>query len=290
MPPTEPPQLSPPDVIVAARDGATAQIARHGGHVCRWRTAGGVERLYLSPLPRQPGEPIRGGIPVIFPQFANRGPLTMHGFARTLPWTFGEAAVLPDGRGRLTAALADTPATRALWPHPFRLELTVTVGGDALAVELLVRNTGEASFAFTCALHTYFATLGEALRIDGLERRPYVDNISGAPGLDDHDGPLVVDRATGRFYFGVANPLRLRDRAARVAIEHDGFRDVVVWNPGANPPAPLPGLPPDGYRQFVCVEGAVIERPIQLATGGSWRGAQHMQAMGDAGLNHVATV
>src|SRR5512141_215643 len=125
---TDQPEPAPPDFALTARDGAAAHIAQHGGHVCRWRTADGVERLYLSPLSRQPGEPIRGGIPVVFPQFANRGPLPMHGFARTQPWTLGEQMLLPDGRASLIATLADTPATRALWPHSFRLELAVTVG------------------------------------------------------------------------------------------------------------------------------------------------------------------
>lgn len=273
---------TPPDFVLTARDGATAHIAQHGGHVCRWRTADGVERLYLSPLPRQVGEPIRGGIPVAFPQFANSGPLPMHGFARTQPWTLGEHTLLPDGRAGLVATLADTPATRALWPHSFRLELAVTVGGDALDVELVVRNTGDVPLEFTCALHTYFATRSEAVRIDGLQRRPYVDNIDSTPGLDDDDGPLIVDRATGRFYFGVADPLTLQDGAARVVIHQDGFRDVVVWNPGEHPPGPLPGLPPDGYRQFVCVEAAVIEHPVVLTPGAFWRSTQYLQAAGGA--------
>jgi glucose-6-phosphate 1-epimerase len=268
------------DFVLTARDGATAHIARHGGHVTRWRTADGIERLYLTPLPRQPGEPIRGGIPVVFPQFANRGPLPMHGFARTQPWTLGESTLLTDGRARLVATLVDTPATRALWPHSFRLELAVTVGGDALDVELRVRNTGDTELAFTCALHTYFATRSEAVQIGGLQRRPYVNNIDGTPGLDDADGPLIVDRATGRIYFGVADPLALQDDAARVVIRQDGFRDVVVWNPGAHPPGPLPGLPPDGYRQFVCVEAALIEQPVVLAAGTSWRGSQNVEASG----------
>ena len=280
---TEHSETAPADFVLTARDGATVHIAQHGGHVCRWRTADGVERLYLSPLSRQPGEPIRGGIPVIFPQFADRGPLPMHGFARTQRWTLGEHTVLPDGRARLAASLADTPATRALWPHPFRLELVVTVGADALDVELLVRNTGDAPFEFCCGLHTYFATRSEAVRIGGLARQPYFDNIAGTPGLDDDDGPLVVDRATGRFYFGVADPLTLQDHGARVVIRRDGFRDVVVWNPGANPPAPLPGLTRDGYRHFVCVEAAVIEHPVAQAPGANWRGAQYLQAAGDPG-------
>ena len=276
-------EQTPPDFVLTARNGATAHIAQHGGHVTRWRTADGIERLYLSPLPREPGQAIRGGIPVVFPQFANRGPLPQHGFARTLQWTLGEAQNLPDGRARLTAALTDSQATRSLWPHPFRLELAVTVGADALDLELLVRNAGGAPFEFCCGLHTYFATHSEAARIGGLQRRPWVDNNDGTPGLDDDDGPLVVDRATGRFYFGVADPLTLQDRGAHVGIRQDGFRDVVVWNPGANPPAPLHGLPPDGYRHFVCVEAAVIEHPVVLAAGESWRGMQHLKAAGDGG-------
>jgi len=274
-------QTQPPDFILTARDGGSAHIAQHGGHVTRWRTADGIERLYLSPLPREPGQAIRGGIPVVFPQFANRGPLAQHGFARTLGWTLGEAEQLADGRARLIATLTDSQATRSLWPHPFRLELAVTVGAAALDVDMLVRNTGGAAFEFCCALHTYFATHSEAARIDGLQRRPYVDNNDGTPGLDDDDGPLVVDRATGRFYFGAADPLTLQDRGARVAIRQDGFRDVVVWNPGAHPPAPLHGLPPEGYRHFVCVEAAVIEHPIVLAAGASWQGGQHLNAAGD---------
>src|SRR5205085_926570 len=102
----------------------------------------------------------------------------------------------------------------------------------------------------------------------------------GTPGQDDDDGPMVVGRATGRVYFGVADPLTLQDVASRVVIRQDGFRDVVVWNPGAHPPAPLPGLPPDGYRQFVCVEAAVIEHPVPLAPGALWRGAQRLVATG----------
>ena len=85
---------------------------------------------------------------------------------------------------------------------------------------------------------------------DGVERL-YLSPMPRPPGEPIRGGIPVV---SGRFYFGVADPLTLHNRAARVAIRHDRFRDVVVWNPGAHPPAPLPGLPPDGYRQFVCVE------------------------------------
>ncbi|MBS1199048.1 MAG: D-hexose-6-phosphate mutarotase, partial [Proteobacteria bacterium] len=64
--------------------GASAIVSLHGAQVLSWIPAmGGGERLYLSERAVfQAGQPIRGGIPVIFPQFANFGSGQRHGFAR----------------------------------------------------------------------------------------------------------------------------------------------------------------------------------------------------------------
>ena len=70
-----------------APDGARAVVALHGAHVLSWTPAGAPEQLYLSPKSEfTAGQAIRGGVPVCFPQFAARGPLPKHGFARTRPW------------------------------------------------------------------------------------------------------------------------------------------------------------------------------------------------------------
>jgi D-hexose-6-phosphate mutarotase len=53
------------------------------------------ELLYFSPL-SQVNRPARGGVPVIFPQFAEHGPLIKHGFARNLLWNFVDERCLPD--------------------------------------------------------------------------------------------------------------------------------------------------------------------------------------------------
>src|SRR5687768_12899777 len=53
--------------------GATADVSLHGAHVLSWKPAPARERLYLSPnASHAPGTAIRGGIPVVFPQFAGR--------------------------------------------------------------------------------------------------------------------------------------------------------------------------------------------------------------------------
>ncbi|MFX6031775.1 hypothetical protein ABTE99_19565, partial [Acinetobacter baumannii] len=67
--------------------GDVAIVALQGAQVLSWVMADGVERLYLSPRSVFDGHTaIRGGVPVCFPQFNQRGPLAKHGFARNLPW------------------------------------------------------------------------------------------------------------------------------------------------------------------------------------------------------------
>ena len=81
-----------PALQLRAPDGAEATITLYGAHLVSWKavtTAGGPaqERLFLSSLSALDGQKaIRGGVPVIFPQFAERGTGMRHGFARVSTW------------------------------------------------------------------------------------------------------------------------------------------------------------------------------------------------------------
>jgi len=217
-------------------------------------------------------------VPVIFPQFSDRGPLQRHGFARMLPWQ-----VLRQDCGADSASavlrLTDTSHTRALWPHGFALELTLQVGSDALSLQLACRNTGADSFRFQAALHSYFR-VGDLSRciLTGLEGRRYWDALDRAER--QQTGPVALaDGDLDRVYSRVAEPLRLQEAAghgqARCAqIGQQGFEDVVVWNPGAAKCAALADMPAQGWRHMVCVEAARIHAPITLAPGESWHGTQ----------------
>ena len=88
-------------------------VALHGAQVLSWRPDDGRERLFVSTRAVFDGKAaIRGGMPVIFPQFGERGALQKHGFARNQSWQFtgvhAAAAVF-----ELQHASGD-----ALWPYP----------------------------------------------------------------------------------------------------------------------------------------------------------------------------
>ena len=97
--------------------GDQVVVLQHGAQILSWMTADGVERLYCtSRLPSEP-KPVRGGVPVIFPQFNQRGPdftLPRHGFARQLRWY------------RIAPNVACLGPNRALW-RPVLRRLPVVV-------------------------------------------------------------------------------------------------------------------------------------------------------------------
>lgn len=260
-----------PALRVAAPDGASVTIALHGGTVVSWIPAGGKERLYLSDKAVFDGEsPIRGGVPVIFPQFGTRGSLPRHGFARTRPWQpvvtrIGEDFALA------TVRLAADDATRAIYDHDFVAELTVMVAADRLDIEFEVMNTGDAPLEFSGALHTYLRVSEvETIQIDGLQGLRYLDALSGDEKTE-RASELIVEDAVDRVYFRSRGAL-LSEPHRRLLLQHDGFCDLVVWNPWETGCAAIADLPKDGFRRFICLESAVVETPVSLDPGGEWVG------------------
>jgi glucose-6-phosphate 1-epimerase len=268
-------------ITLQSPDGATATLSLHGGHVLSWRPAGAGEQLYLSPRSEYAaGKAIRGGVPVCFPQFAERGPLPKHGFARTLPW---ELVSQEQGKDDALAVmrLRDNDVTRKLWPHAFELELSVRVGGRGLDVELACENLGEAPLQFTAALHTYLRVADlDAVSVEGLAGLRYFDSIKQAEALQRMDLLLTGEKGVldlDRIYFGVKErPLLVTEDRRQVAIRQQGFEDAVVWNPGPERCAKLADMPPEGWSEMLCVEAASIGRPIELQAGESWVGRQSL--------------
>ena len=262
-----------PKLNLAAADGARAEIYLHGAHVTAW-TVDGVERLFLSPKADfLPGAAIRGGTPVIFPQFAGLGPLPKHGFARSRAWE-----LLAAEADWATLRLREDAVSLAMWPHPFVLDYTVRIAGRQLQMTLTASNPGPGPFSFSAALHTYLRVDDlRAVSIDGLQGLRFSDGADEGKESIQNEALLTFPGEIDRIYFRAAAPVQLQG----MTIEQTGFTDVVAWNPGPEKCAALKDMQPEGYLQFVCIEAAVIETPVTLQPGESWTGTQQIVAKAD---------
>jgi glucose-6-phosphate 1-epimerase len=279
-------------VEIRAADGAGARVLPYGAHVVSWTPApdapgGADERLFVSARSAyRAGAAVRGGVPVIFPQFAAEGPFVRHGFARTRPWSLVRAGRDAGGAAEAVFALADDAETRALWPHPFRCTLAVRAAGAWLEVALGVENPGGEAVAFTGALHTYLRVGDvEGARVRGLEGARYRDQAAGGADAGPAEGALAVRGEVDRVYLGLGGAVEVDDPALgrRTRVSQDGFADVVVWNPGAALAAGMADLEPGGWRRMLCVEAAAVGRPAAAPPGGRWGGRQRLEALPPAG-------
>lgn len=265
---------------LAGPRGSSAVVSRLGGQVLSWITPDGRERLFLSDKAVFDGSrPIRGGVPVCFPQFADRGELPKHGFVRTRAWQVA-AERCGDDYALVTMSIEDDPETRALWPHPFRLELTLMLEADRIDLELCVVNTGETPFEFGGALHTYLRVVQvEDVALEGLYGHDYRDAANGDRIVRETGTELTVDREIDRVYRNVRRPQLLRAGNLSLGIQCQAFPDLVVWNPWVDQAAALPDLPADGWRHLLCVEAALADSRATLAAGEEWYGRQTLVAV-----------
>jgi glucose-6-phosphate 1-epimerase len=253
-----------PAVHITAADGARAVVTLYGAHLVSWKTADGKERIFCSARSALDGSrAIRGGVPVIFPQFNERGPGMRHGFARVSDWALVDSGSEGDAAWAVFALEPHdlAPESAQAWPHDFQLQLRVTAGAGPLSMALEVHNRGAAPFAFSSALHTNHLVEDVAdVRIDGVK-----------------DGTLAIGDMLDEIFYDIDGRITLHGGAGATQLEQHGFTDAVVWNPGAVNAAALVDMEDDEYRRFVCIEPAVIE-PVTLEGGAIWRGDYRITA------------
>jgi len=261
------------DCVRLGVEGASVTVSRFGAQILSWVPADGRERLFLSARAVGDGTaPIRGGVPICFPQFSGLGSLPKHGFARTREWQTSDAA---DADADLVFSLESDQQTRSLWPHAFAARFAMSLSAVRLSMQFSVRNTGVAAFAFTGALHTYFRIAAiEQVALSGLGGCEYRDAADGDATRRERDAALRFEAEVDRVYHDAPRGLVLSTPEGALSIESTGFADTVVWNPGATLCARMPDMAPDGYRHMVCVEAAAARLPVTVLPGQSWTGGQ----------------
>jgi len=220
-------------------------------------------------------KPISGGVPICWPQFGP-GDIQQHGFARNLKWECVDVREeSPQGmnygswissNNKAVFELRDSAETRKMWNRKFQARYEVELKAGAINLQFRVENKGWESFDFTCALHTYFAVDDiDSCSVSGLEGSSFLDKTLTPPERKTQDdAEFVVNGApVERIYADVKGPVVLTDGDKKVIINADSkWQDVVLWNPYGNEDM--------GYKNFICIENGVIEKPVTLKGGEMW--------------------
>lgn len=247
-----------------------ADVYLHGAHVTNFTRHGQQSLLFLSERSRfEPGEPIRGGIPIIFPWFGARNGAAMHGFARIKPWDLKEISHGPDGSISVRFRLPDCPEAHA-YP-PFEADYVVTVN-DVLILELIVTNKArEAKLEFEQCLHTYFAVENIAeTSIVGLKGASYLDKVENFAKKTETNEAIRISSEMDRVYLDATGPVEIRDDALGrvIVVEKEQSASTVVWNPWIHKAQQMGDFCDDEYQRMVCVEsGNVNVNKTVLAPG-----------------------
>ncbi|KAG4959114.1 hypothetical protein AAZX31_13G081900 [Glycine max] len=270
-------------VILRDPRGSSAEVYLYGAHVTSWKNEQAEELLFLSSKAIfKPPKPIRGGIPICFPQFSNLGPLDSHGFARNRFWTIDDSPppFLTNTPSKAFVDLILKPSEDdiKIWPHSFEFRLRVALGsGGDLMMTSRIRNTNidGKPFSFTFANHTYFSVSDiSEVRVEGLETLDYLDNLQKRERFTEQGDALTFESEFDRIYLSTPTKIAILDHEKKrtIVLRKDGLPDAVVWNPWDKKAKAMSDFGDDEYKYMLCVEAAAIEKPITLKPGEEWKG------------------
>jgi len=270
--------------------GMSAEVYLFGATLTSWKLRSGNNIFFVSQVAQYDNvKPIRGGIPLIFPQFGMLGDLPQHGFARNTLWAVKEMGVLPDNschvvltissesiKNQASAGNTGSWTTEKTWTADY----AITLGFNGLETALTIKNTGTTPLTFTTAFHNYFQLFDiNNIRVFGLEKTQYRDRMMGDSvhtEIDDGGVGLQVTKATDKLYMNTNLPeVALFDFTSFRLIQirkTANLPDCVLWNPYGSE-----GCDP-GWKNFVCVEPAAVSTPATVAPGASQTFAQLLSA------------
>jgi len=260
--------------------GTSCELYLHGAHVTSFKKENGEEILFMSPRSNFAADkPIRGGIPVIFPQFGP-GKLKQHGFARdSEEWVVVDTGITKSDSQKqscwIKLALHTSETTLKMWPHHFLFEVTIRIdynpkSGSELYQELNVTNLNkDESFDFTTALHTYFSINSiNDITIQNLENISYFDKVTQTSHVQSSSSVKITSE-TDSIYYKTPQEITIKE-GDRVIHLKKNFSDVVVWNIWEDKCKTIADLGPDNWKNYICAESGAIN-PVTLKPSESWK-------------------
>ncbi|KAL4140733.1 hypothetical protein PRNP1_015013 [Phytophthora ramorum] len=272
--------------------GSSAEVFLFGAHVKSFRAAMDpkLDILFMSNESYMDGvNPIRGGIPVVFPNFGSATGFPSHGFARITNWTLAsqEEAADKNSPSVATFTMAASNSTREMWPVEFELEYEVKLYANQLETALHVHNSNEKSIEFHALLHNYLwvdDARNKGVQVSGLKGVDYYDKVAKANKTETRE---YIDFAaqTDNVYSNAPNTLAAVIKGVNavdrtVTVEKAGFisgsasqnnveteTDAVVWNPWADRAKTMDDFGPEEYKHMVAVEPGRVSVKQALPAG-----------------------
>ncbi|KAJ2808264.1 GPI inositol deacylase [Coemansia guatemalensis] len=254
-------------VILQGQGKSSVEIYLYGATVTSWKSQG-QERLFLSSQAKLDGsKAIRGGIPLVFPQFGP-GELPQHGFARTRKWEFLDAFEHGESMVAQFQLTENEETLASKWPYKFMLHYTVDLTATTLSTIIKYENTDTREFSFTSLMHNYFRVPNiSSTLVTGLAGSIYANKVTGADNVSEDRENITVAENEDRVYTNVPGTVSIKYGNQQVTVRRFNFEDVVLWNPWAEKAAEMSDFGDSEYKNMICVEPGTVSNRIALRPG-----------------------
>jgi glucose-6-phosphate 1-epimerase len=250
---------------------AYAEVHLQGAHLTRWMDTAGRDNIFNSSTAvYKSGVPIRGGNPIIFPQFGP-GEMCQHGFARNSVWRVVGTETTAASTVLCLELRPEDVEEHYLnqWQHDFVLTVTISLG-ETLVTKMKVQNLNSYPLAFTQGFHTYLALDDiNSVEINGLSGLYYMDNLRDRAIFHEEHELVFISDFIDRRYQAIPAEMTITDKSTgrTLAMQTKNCQDAFVWNPWAEAEKKLLDLAAQSHQKFVCVEPGNMKSAVILAAG-----------------------
>lgn len=256
------------DTLIIDNRHCRAEIALFGAHILSFTPkSDGIERIWLSESAVfDKTKPIRGGVPICWPWFADIFPVEQknskinypaHGFVRAQDWKIVD---IQENEGATTLTLCPNELGLFQFPSLFSVTLEVTFSQQC-SILLITKNKSEQAVEFTAALHSYFKVSDITdTEIKGIAGK-FIDKTHANAELK-LSLPYLISTETDRIHLqdkhNSFNQIEILS-GTHTKLEQSGHDSLVIWNPWIEKSQSMPDMDEHAYRTMLCAEASVTK-------------------------------
>lgn len=284
------------EIDVGFNDLASCTINCFGATIIDWKIKN-QSLLYVSDISKiNDGEEFRGGIPIVFPQFANvdlpnpAHGLPQHGFAQYLAWSpILESDQITEDSVSVQFELdhchlrEQRPDLADIWHYHFRLIYTITLTITSIKCSISVENLDMTSFLITPLFHTHIQVSDvRQAHICGIKGMNYLDKVSGkspGPHASPNEWPPICSEIDRILLNPLARPLTFCDPSAHLKLSFiptNNLTNMVVWNPWPSTES-IYNVTNPSHLNLLCLEVGQVLDPLTVAAQNSLNYGQTIQ-------------